>query len=186
MRRIDTKTLPSNEILVFTDFSASPDLRAKMTNNCSADAHAVLDIFVILHSRRKLSVEKEGAMVSTLVYNCDVWYFFGSTLSKGKKNNHVFHNSCLDHIVHHYNRKIPNLSRVGVWTDNCAGQYKCRQNFFKAVLFPARVAGISVTHKFSQKYHFKGVWDAAGKVIKAQMRKLELQDVRLPTALECF
>jgi hypothetical protein len=60
--------------------------------------------------------------------------------------------------------------------------------------FPARVAGISVTHKFSQKYHFKGVWDSTGKVIKEKMRKvikeqmckLELQDVLLPTTLECF
>jgi hypothetical protein len=73
MRKIDTKTLPSNEILVFTDFSASPDLRAKMTDNCSADAHAVLDVFVVLHSRRKVTVEKEDMLVSTMVYDCEVW-----------------------------------------------------------------------------------------------------------------
>jgi hypothetical protein len=45
---------------------------------------------------------------------------------------------------------------------------------------------VSVTHKFSQKFHFKGVWDATGKVIKSEMLKMELEDVRLPTALDCF
>jgi hypothetical protein len=95
-----------------------------MTDKCSAHTHAVLDIFIMLHSRRKVAVEKEGTMVLTMVYDCDVWYFFDSTLSKGKKNDRVFHNSCLDHIVHHYTRKIPILLRVGVWRDNWAGQYK--------------------------------------------------------------
>ena len=69
---------------------------------------------------------------------------------------------------------------------NCSGQYKCRQYFYNVASFLVRVAGVSVTHKFSQKFHFKGVWDAAGKVTKSKMGKLELRDVQMPTALECF
>ena len=62
-----------------------------MTNNCSSDAHAVLDVFVVfvvLHSRRKVTtIEKEDTLVLTMVvvYDCKVWYFFGSTMHKGKK-----------------------------------------------------------------------------------------------------
>jgi hypothetical protein len=54
-----------------------------------------------------------------------------------------------------------------------------------------RVTGVAVTHRFAQKYHFKGVWDAAGKVVKAYMRKVELSSrqgkgTRFPNAWACF
>ena len=29
-------------------------------------------------------------------------YFFGDTYSKGKKNDHVFHNACVTYIIKHY------------------------------------------------------------------------------------
>jgi hypothetical protein len=53
-----------------------------------------------------------------------MWYFFGDSLSKGKKNDHLFQYACLDSIlVRHYkqvhimNKAItPGLTIVG---DNC-------------------------------------------------------------------
>jgi hypothetical protein len=76
-----------------------------------------------------------------------------------------------------------------VWTDNCSAQYKCNQNFLKVARFASTVEGVTIVHRFAQKYHFKGVWDAAGKVVKKEMRDLELSrkgGARLPNALACF
>jgi hypothetical protein len=49
-----------------------------------------------------------------------------------------------------------------------------------------------VEHRFAQKYQFKGVWDAAGKVLKHWMVNFELRSVRnrekkrLATAWDCY
>jgi hypothetical protein len=190
MRRIDTNTFKANELNVYTDFSASLNLRADQAICGATDRHAVLAIFVILHSRRDVTVQKDGKDVSISVNECDVWYFFGDTLSKGKKNDYVFHNACLEHIAKHYRDEYeqagkPPINLIRVWTDNCAGQYKCRHNFWRIATFPSRVAGIRIVHRFAQKYQFKGVWDAAGKVIKELIRQLELENKRLPSAWKC-
>jgi hypothetical protein len=103
-----------------------------------------------------------------------------ATISKAKKNDHVFHNPCLDKIVSYYKRQQL-ISQAIVWTDNCAGQYKCSANFLKIATFSKRI-----THRFAQKYHFKGVWDASGKVVKDYMRDQELSKNRFPNAWVCF
>jgi hypothetical protein len=190
-RKADIGTFGPSELLIFTDFSATMDLRASQTDNSSVDAHAALQIFVVLHSPRVVKVSDDnGVEHEKRVHECDVWYFFGSTISKGKKNDHVFHNACLEDIVKHYQRKRGRgneISRVRIWTDNCASQYKCRQNFWKIASFPSRVAGVEVWHRFGQKYDFKGVWDAAGKVIKQRIREYEIMmTMRFPTAWGCF
>jgi hypothetical protein len=80
-----------------------PRKHAKETDNCSQDAHAVLDIFVVYHFQQSMSVKCEERMMKTKKVNdCDIWHFFGDSRSKGKKNNHVFHNGCLDYILNHY------------------------------------------------------------------------------------
>jgi hypothetical protein len=76
-----------------------------------------------------------------------------------------------------------------VWTDNCSAQYKCKQNFLKVTRFASTIEGVTVVHHFAQKYHFKGVWDAAGKVVKKEMQDLELSKkggMHLLNALACF
>lgn len=159
------------------------------TDNCSTDAHAVLAIYVVLHSRREVFVADQygGPPQKKIVNDCDVYHFFGNTISKGKKNDHVFHNACLEAIVKRYQRKLRGgLKTVKIWTDNCGGHYKNRFNFWK-IATAARVLGVLVSHGFAQKYGFKGIWDAAGKVVKDYIRKLEVtQKWRFPNALECF
>jgi hypothetical protein len=49
---IDSADIPVGSAIIFTNFSASLDLRAGETDNSSIDAHAVLDIFVVCHSQR--------------------------------------------------------------------------------------------------------------------------------------
>jgi hypothetical protein len=196
MQKIDIRTFVESELLIFTDFSTTCNLRAAMADNCSQNAHAVLCIFVVLHSPRDVTVIKDEREVTVRINECDVWHFFGDTISKGKKNDHVFHNACLEDIVKHYKSKLKkekniNLNHVKLWTDNCGPQYKCWQNFCKIASFSERLTGVAVTHRYVQKYHFKGVWDAAGKVVKWYMQKLELSTrkgkaTRFPNAWACF
>ena len=59
-----------------------------------------------------------------MVNECDKWIFFGDTLSKGKKNDHVFHNTCLTYIIRHYDglRIIAGKQEIPsniFWTDHC-------------------------------------------------------------------
>ena len=42
---------------------------------------------------------------TTIVNNCDKWLFFWDTISRGKKNNHVFHNNCLTYFIKFYDNK---------------------------------------------------------------------------------
>jgi hypothetical protein len=113
-------------------------------------------------------------------------------MSKGKKNDHIFHNACLDEIVSFYQEKFipdkkPPVTIVRTWTDNCAGQYKCKQNFYKVATFGERHDGVAQIHLFTQKYCFKGIWDGAGKIIKAFIRDSEVSSAqRFPDALACF
>jgi hypothetical protein len=79
------------------------------------------------------------------------------------------------------------IDHVILWTDNCACQYKCRQNFLQIATFVERFPGVRISHRFAQKYDFKGVWDAAGKVIKQYMRQQELtKKSRFANAFDCF
>jgi hypothetical protein len=175
-RKIDTEDIPNIEIRICTDFSATGDLRASETDNCSEDSHLVIAVYVVLHTVRTVQV----ANISKKLNDCDVWYFLGSTLSKGKKNDHVFHNACLDSLIEHYHLRFKGrqLDRVVVWTDNCGGQYKCQQNFLKIATSPSGKRRIQVEHRFAQKYQFKGVWDAAGKVLKHWLVNFELVSAR--------
>jgi len=66
----------------------------------------------------------------------------------------------------------------------------CPNSEAQAIVTP----GLSSGQRFAQKYHFKkkGVWDAAGKVVKQHMRDLELTNkiddkkMRIPNAHACY
>jgi hypothetical protein len=82
--------------------------------------------------------------------------------------------------------KLP-VNCVGVWTDNCAGQYKCKYNFYKIATFGDRHDGVTLDHSFAQKFCFKGPWDGAGKVVKSFIRNQETAlKERFPDGLSCF
>jgi hypothetical protein len=195
-RKLDIDTLSSDELLIFTDFSATMDLRAVTATNSSTNAHAVLAIYVVLHSPRQVSVVEGGVTREMQTHDCDVFNFFGDTISKGKKNDNIFHNACLKHIVEHYKKersenKDDPIKRCRIWTDNCAAQYKCRHNFWRIASFPKEVDDVTIIHRFAQVYDFKGVWDGAGKVVKYYIRGKEVSTkdgchVRSPGAFGCF
>ena len=117
--------------------------------------------------------------------------FFGDTISKGKKNDHVFHNACLEHVINFYDKErsdenLPAIKINIIHTDNCPTQYKCRQNFFKVATHCKHHGGAVMIHKFAQKYRFKGSWDATGKHVKEAILKNERKFDRCHNAEACY
>jgi len=43
-----------------------------------------------------------------------------------------------------------------------------------------------MTHKFAQKYGFKGPWDGTSKLIKQTINKLEMKYIRVTNANDCY
>jgi len=118
------------------------------------------------------------------------WIFFGDTLVRGKKSDTIFHNSCLTHIIKFYDdeRKQQGKDTIPInicHTDNCAGQYKCRQTFLE-VAMSCSSRDTTMAHKFAQKYGFKGSWDAIGKLIKQAINRLELRNERVSNTFDCY
>jgi hypothetical protein len=195
IRAFDINNVGAENIVIMTDFAATLDLRAIETVNSSIDAHAFLDNFIVISNRRDARVQyrnrSNGAEeVKVLSINdCDVLQYFGSTMSKGKKNDYVTHNACLQEIIKRYIKEFEErqqkLTFVIVWTDNCTNQYKCRQNF-AGIINTEKILGILVVHCFAVKDNFKRVWDGAGKVAKNFLWRQEQEKTRSANALECF
>ena len=92
---------------IFTDLGVTLDLKATETDNSIIDNHAVICIFFVLTNWRPVdfyNTSKER-MDETIINDCDKWIVFGDTLSKGKKNENVFHNVCLSHLINFYDKE---------------------------------------------------------------------------------
>ena len=192
MRKIDMlMSHPYQHRIICTNFGATLDLFAMEKDNSSVNNHAVLCIYFVLTNRRKVSYEiNEGNKDTTIVNDCDKWLFFGDTISRGKKNDHVFHNNCLTYLIQFYDNEIKHDGKDTipfniVHTDNCAPQYKCRQNFLQ-LSKSFESLNTMVIHKFAQKYRFKGSWDAAGKLVKQAIHRLEMKNERCANANDCY
>jgi len=194
VRSFDIKNVGPSNIVIMTDFAATLDLKAIEKVNSSVDAHAFLVNYIVISNRRDATVQfrsrnGEENFKSVSINDCDVLQYFGSTMSKGKKNDYVTHNACLKEIIKRYIKEFEErgqkLSFVILWTDNCPNQYKCKENFV-GILKIEELFGILVAHCFAIKDNFKGVWDGAGKVVKNYLWRLEQQNTRSATAFECF
>ena len=172
MRGIDIRTFNRSTISICTDFSAMMDLHPTKTKCSHVDRHAVIAIFYVFSNPRWVTTESGTAVRVT---DCDVWHIFGDTLNKNTKNDHFFHNAALNNILKHYieEKRLP-IKNVHLWTNNCPTQYWCHQNFFTMSQIPIIFLDMQlIEHCFAQVYSFKGSWDAAGKVIKDYIHKLE-------------
>jgi hypothetical protein len=92
------RDISSDSLLIFTNFSATTcDVKAAQLDHCSQDDNAVLTVYIVCHSQRDIQVEVPNGNRMTIkcarINNRDVWYFFGDTVSKGKKNDNVSHNA---------------------------------------------------------------------------------------------
>ena len=102
-----TMSDPTKYRIFFTNFGATLDLMGAEKDDSSVNNHAVIDIFFVAHSWRRVTYKKlngEGCEVldEKIVNECSKWIFFGDTYSKGKKKNYVFHNVCLTYTIKYY------------------------------------------------------------------------------------
>ena len=72
-----------------------------------------------------------------------------------------------------------------VHTNNCPTQYKYRKVFWH-IAVGSEDNGWRITHRFSQKYGFKGSWDATGKQIKTLILQNKKSSLRCANALDCY
>eukprot|EP00957_Ditylum_brightwellii_P113876 8681686-Ditylum_brightwellii.AAC.1 len=69
--------------------------------------------------------------------------------------------------------------------DNCAEQFEDRHTFLQ-VATSCGSRDTTVILKFVQKYKFKGSWDTAGNLIKQTIHRLEMKNVRVTNANDCY
>ena len=118
----------------------------------------------------------------------DVWRHY----VEGGKNDHVFHNACLDYVIsfcdnERSQQNQPHARNNIAHADNCASQHKCRQNFFKIASFGENHGqNKRIIHKFASKHGFKGPWDATGKVVKEAILRNEYKFERCSNATDCY
>ena len=131
-------------------------------------------------------------MDETIICTTNKWAFFGSTQTRGKKNDHIYHKAYLKYLIKFYDDKRIRVGKAqiphnDVWTDNCENQHKCCFNFLQIAesskTLPSKA---TISHNFAHKYFFKGPWDAYSKVIKARIKAHEMNYERIATALDCF
>ena len=118
-------------------------------------------------------------------------YFLGIHYPKGKNDN-VFHNSCLTHIIKYYgserardgNSPIP---QNFVWTNSFPTQYKRRQIFLNiASTVKNHENKASIVHKIAQTYWFEGNWNTTRKIVKERILNNELKNYRCANAWDCY
>lgn len=188
MRKIDINESNKDDRIILTDFSATLDLRARMSDNCSVDNHAVLDIYFVLMNFRTVTL-KDGSKIQ--ICDTSVFCFFVCSISAGKKNDHVFHVACQEYImeltdVRYTKNSVKMFKRTINWTDNCPTQYKCRQNFIFIATHPRRNPETELIHKFAEKFQFKGSWDGIGKNVKKFLWDCEMGNKRCGNAFACY
>ena len=117
---------------------------------------------------------------------------FSDAMSKGKKNEHAFHNSCLNFIINVYdNERVvsgkPKISVNIIHTDNFSRQYTFRQKILTIAMFnPNNGSTSRLIHCFAQKYGFKVLWGTTGKLVKYVIMRNEARFNRFANAIDCY
>ena len=203
LRRIREAIDPDKAMTICTDFAATMNLEATLSDNSAVPMHGVLAIYFCYSGHRCVDIiENEQVMDVKQLIRTEVFQFIGDCKSVGKSHDHRFHTECLTKILLENERKRnPKVMRkiddsgneyeeyipftYYIETDNCPNQYKCRQNliFIASIcsdllnkVFPGRK--ISIQHVFAQKYRFKGNWDGEGGVTKSTLKRAEESNIR--------
>jgi len=179
-------TFSQQELLIYTDFSATPELVAKEVGNCHEAEHCVIDVLVVLDDPRTVKVVKDGETIDKRINSCTYWAFLGPTDGKGKKNDHRFHREALNSVVNYHKQKALDRSveidTTTLLTDNCGGQFKSQYNMGDAAWFAETHPGIRLEHCYATVFEFKGVHDGFGKTVKWKFKEAELKGRRIANA----
>ena len=165
-----------------TDFSAVLDHDVQDKLNTAIPCRSNQCIFLATHSPRQIRLEND---VEKRIQENEVWHFWSAQGGVLEANSY-FHSVCTRHIMMQYTNL--HLTRVNIFTDGCAEQYKSRRNaYFIAAL--ADENDITVTHNFAPTASFKTMVDGQGNVTKALYRRLEKSEeegTRCPTTYDLF
>ena len=111
MRKVDHfMSAPIRHLVICTDFGDTLDLMSIEKDNLSVNNDAVICIFFVSYNWRTVEFKKLVTCGEStneidnqkIINDCDKWIYFGDTISKGKKNDHVFHIACLTYIIKYY------------------------------------------------------------------------------------
>ena len=157
----------SNAVLnLMTDFSAVLDHDVQDKLNTAIPCRSNQCIFLATHSPRNITLENK---YEKRVQKNDIWHFWSAQGGILEANSY-YHSICTRHILKTYSDL--QLSRVNIFTDGCAEQYKSRRNaYFVASL--SEDTGMEVTHNYAPTASFKTMVDGQGNVNKSLYRKLE-------------
>ena len=142
--------------------------------------------------KRRINIEKLNVAdwEDVTIWSCDVHHFFAETISKGKKNDHQMHLTCLRALIKEYIQIFDELGHplecIIIWTDNAPNQYRCRQNFAQISSISENFPGINIIHRLAVVDNFKGNHDAVGKDPARLIRSLELSGIRSESAYKVF
>lgn len=168
MRYMNLRFLGFNRVQICTDFSSQIDLEPIRKLSCHVNKHGSLGVFCVFFNTSELI---DGEEVKYLA--CHEWFILGGCNDKGKQNDWVFHNAAVDYIIGHYSKTHPQLQICDVWTDNCPGQYKCRQNFFQLAKKTTKHQHLQeYNHNFAKQHGFKNKCDTISHWLKAGKERL--------------
>ena len=181
----DRNNLQPDEVYIQVDFSSQIRLESLHKLNSEYCGVANQECWVVLHSPHIVKPTNDEEYMSN---ECD--YIRSITPATGlqKDQDWFTHDMTLQYILQHYIDKYPHVTHFKIWSDQCPGQYKCRQNFgFLANLSLDK--DITITHCFGATSQFKGVHDKVGESSKKtiQLReKAQDMNARCSSAYEWF
>ena len=181
---IKTRKFQSNVLMKTMDFSTPVPLEASKLLCGSTRRYGALEVFYVFSNPRFVTLSDNNVV---RVHDTEVFYALCETLDKGKKNDWVFHVAMSNEINRLKMEEQPQITEIWDQSDCCAGQYRCRQNFFEIAQLPSKYPHLEkVHHSFSAPYNGKGPWDNEGGVIKLFIKAREReQSHRYSTVLDC-
>ena len=164
-RENDLENLRPNELYIQADYAAQPTLDSQDKLNSVGHGVCVLMAIVVLHSPRREFYMCEGVKKYYTFYECDHIRVVSPSTGKQKDQDWFLHCHVFEYIIKFYQRQIPDLDTIILWTDGAPSQYKCRQNFY----WLSTVYGlfqVNIIHRFAATAQFKGIHDKIGQVAK--------------------
>ena len=140
---IRTHTFPPNVLMKTMDFSTPVPLAASKLLCGSTARYGAFEIFYVFSNPRSI-ILSDGNTIR--IHDTDVVYALCETLEKGKQNDWIFHTAVSNEINRLKMQEHPQITEIWDQSDCCAGQYRCRQNFFQLAQLPSKHHQLNKVH----------------------------------------
>ena len=160
------------EVIVESDFTATPDLKSKMEVTAAMNNHCAIEITRKRHSARYVKLHSG---VTVKVFTVEMHHSILPTLKGHKLTNALTHGWHMDTMLGEHCKKYPLHKTFFIHTDCCAAQYSCGENIYNKIQL-AKKYDIDIHVLFCVPRTGKGACDGQGKVLKHGVRKLTLSE----------